>query len=91
MANETLTPQDYQQALNVQDACNPSGVLHSWMAAMQKIRKTPEYEGTDWERKHPINVLFAYKMASLFGQDHPCLTVDKAWAECEKLSKGEHR
>lgn len=50
-----------KMAMQVQDACNLSGVLHSWAEAQSAVRSD-----TRWSfRRHPVNVLFASKVASL--------------------------
>jgi hypothetical protein len=59
-----LTKRDYQEALWIQDACNLSGVVHSFSTIMSKI------EGdTVTRNKHPIAVLFSSKIASLTGSE----------------------
>jgi hypothetical protein len=56
-----------QQALDVQDACNLSGVVHSFSRAMDVLwaeaRRTDQ--GTQWVNEHPIVTLFLDKLASL--------------------------
>lgn len=68
--SKTLTPRDYKNAILVQDACNLSGVVHSFSQAMTKIWATLEAEGrasTNAANSHPIAVLYASKIASLTG------------------------
>ena len=57
----------YQQALDVQNACNLSGVVQSFSKAFDEIWKAArEVErGTDYVNTHPISVLFADKIGSL--------------------------
>lgn len=64
-----LTKKDYQTALDVQNACNLSGVIHSWDNIVSRIweQANAEGEGTDWVNRHPINVLFSDKVAQLTG------------------------
>lgn len=57
----------YQDALNVQDACNLSGVVFSFARLMDELCKEANSKklGTDWKNTHPLCVLFASKIASL--------------------------
>src|SRR5258708_33039861 len=66
---ETLTRRDYQDALDVQDACNLSGVVFAFARVMQKIcnESNAPNRGRDWKNTHPIAVLYASKIASLTG------------------------
>ena len=64
-----LTIKDWRSAIDVQDACNLSAVVHHWSALLTRLWKEAEQtgEGTDWVNKHPINVMYASKVASLTG------------------------
>ena len=66
---ELLTRKDYQAAIDVQDACNLSGVVFSFAEIMERLCNTAHAEGhgTDWKNHHPIAVLFADKIAALAG------------------------
>jgi len=66
---EVLTARDFKAALDVQDACNLSGVLHTWAKLIDKIWAEARENklGTADVNTHPINVLFASKVASLTG------------------------
>lgn len=57
-----------QQALQVQDACNFSGVLNSLNEIMQNTLM-PQSKGSRWAASHPITVLFMLKLAELGGWD----------------------
>lgn len=74
-----------QEALDVQDACNLSGVVHAWSRSITELRKLCPKLGTDGINKHPINVLFADKVASLTGSDDTG-TITDAYAECTRLA-----
>ena len=65
----SLAKEEYQKAINVQDACNLSGVVHSWSQILSKLWEEARRlgHGTDWVNQHPINVLFASKVSSLTG------------------------
>ena len=64
-----LTKRDYEDAINVQDACNLSGVVRSWAKVMSKIwdEARARGAGTQFVNEHPINVMYASKVASLTG------------------------
>lgn len=66
---KSLTPQDYKDAILVQDACNLSGVAKSFSKMLEKIwaEARKQGKGTEWVNQHPICVLFVDKMASLSG------------------------
>lgn len=55
------------EAYNVQDACNLSGVVHSFSRVFESLRALDECKGTDWINKHPVCVLYADKIAHLTG------------------------
>ena len=82
-----------KEALAVQDACNLSGVVHSFAQAMTKLGEVARAEGkgTEWKNTHPVAVLFADKVAHLTGTqgDFGCARIDAAYAACERLVKGE--
>jgi hypothetical protein len=56
-----------QTALDVQDACNLSGVVFTFAAVMKAIceRANQLGAGTEWKNQHPIVVLFLDKLADL--------------------------
>jgi hypothetical protein len=84
-----------QRAIDVQDACNLSGVIVRfrevvidalWPAAARKE------EGTGWVNGHPIAVLFAFKIASLAGVE-PINTTNleryrEAVQRCQTIASG---
>jgi hypothetical protein len=74
-----------QQALDVQDACNLSGVVHAFSRAMSVLWEEAHRtgQGTDWVNKHPIVTLFIDKLASL---NHYDSTLNHAWDEVTKLA-----
>lgn len=67
-----IKPQDYADAMLVQDASNLSGVVHSFVAVLERIGKFFE-ESKDPQlpfskmNRHPIAVMYASKIASLTG------------------------
>ena len=56
-----LSPKDYRDAISVQDACNLSGVVFAWALILERMAGMD----TNARNHHPINVLFASKVASL--------------------------
>jgi hypothetical protein len=79
------TMQDWaKDAMMVQDACNLSGVVHSFSEFMRFL--SAQNLGTDAKNSHPISVLFASKIASLTQCDS---VISQAWDACQKLT-GDH-
>jgi hypothetical protein len=58
-----LTAKDYQTALDVQSACNLSGVVFSFAHIMEKICE--DVKGTDDRNNHAICRLFAEQIMFL--------------------------
>lgn len=85
-----LTANDFQRAIDVQDACNLSGVAISFAAVMKKIcaEANEMSAGTEWKNTHPIAVLYTCKMISLTG-DGMCggVMFHQAYMECLDRSK----
>lgn len=78
-----------QLALDVQDACNLSGVLRSWGEAQHAVFEA--VNNTTDRNQHPIAVLFANKCASLTNQ-HCGDSIDtfgKAYDACLRLAQGD--
>jgi len=82
-----------QTALDVQDACNLSGVLRSFTDIVMNVlwpeaRNTGH--GTDWVNQHPICTLFLDKLASLNRTQCLCSanmdSFGKAYDEVHKLA-----
>ncbi len=59
----------YQTALDVQDACNMSGVLFSFAECMKTINAEmrEQGKGEDYRRKHPVVILFLSKLNDMAG------------------------
>jgi hypothetical protein len=53
-----------QDALDVQDACNLSGVVHGFSRAMTALRDTKPMSTTELNT-HPVAILWADKIAQL--------------------------
>lgn len=82
-----------QDALNVQDACNLSGVAQGFARAMLDLRALPECTGTDWANRHPVAILWSDKIASLTGS-HSSVTCARAYSDAMRMAgepeKEEH-
>lgn len=77
-----------QEALDVQDACNLSGVAISFANAMKDLCEHANAggHGTDWKNTHPVAVLWSSKIASLTGSDSG-IGFSRAYEECLRLAK----
>jgi hypothetical protein len=55
------------EALAAQDACNLSGVVHSFAEVLDDLwlHAQAAGQGTDWVNRHPITRAFVGKLASL--------------------------
>ena len=75
-----------QEALNVQDACNLSGVVHGFARAIGDLRELFPDKGTDFINRHPICQLWADKIAHLTGtQSLGSGSVMTAYSEVHKI------
>ena len=78
-------------ALDVQDACNLSGVVFSFAKVMQVICDEAHRlgKGTDWKNRHPIVILFLDKLADLAGccDRGTGLTFSRAYDACRALAE----
>jgi hypothetical protein len=78
-------------ALACQDACNASGVVHSFDQAMSALwdEAHKQGKGTEWVNRHPIVTLFIDKLASLNRTQCLCSgsmdAVHKATTEVENI------
>jgi hypothetical protein len=73
-----------RDAIEVQDACNLSGVAHLLVDACAAIRADDPTLGNPGLHSHPIVVLIVDKLVSLTTGDF----LD-AWPECARIAKGE--
>lgn len=78
-----------EEAIVVQDACNLSGVIHSWSESIRELRRLKPELDTVGINTHPINQLFAYKVWDLsqiwvvpFGTEFHA-----AYTKCRKLAE----
>lgn len=84
-ALQTAVKRAADNALQVQDACNSSGVVFSFARQMQTIcdASTELKKGTDWKNHHPIVFLFTYKIQALNRFEQLGLDGQYKWAERE--------
>jgi hypothetical protein len=67
-----IEKRNYQDALTVQNACNLSGVVHSFSESLSKLWDEARETGkdTDWVNTHPICILFAEQIKHLAEGDY---------------------
>jgi hypothetical protein len=80
----TLTPNHYKDAIMVQDACNLTGVLHSFIAVATIAKKDPSISDPT---RHPVMVMYAHKVASLVGRECLCEGCINTFAEAYNFCK----
>ena len=84
--SDELEAKDYQDAIRVLDACNLSGVLHSWAQKQDKIRRDSQRKGISYAT-HPINKLFAAKVVELCEMGFADTEMfGEAFAACEEAA-----
>lgn len=79
-----------QEVLDVQDACNLSGVVLAWGRSISELRSLLDDKSTDAINKHPINVMWASKVESLTRCDYTGVLSDSitevaALANCAEV------
>ena len=67
MKNNRTETQLIIEAYQVQDACNLSGVVHSFSRAISDLREACPNQGTEFYNQHPVSILYASKISSLAG------------------------
>lgn len=73
-------------AIQVQDACNLSGVVQSYARVMLELGN--HTNGTDERNHHPIAILFASKVGHLTGiGEGDTKVVSDAWDVCSQLAR----
>jgi len=66
VSNDKRTMQELaQEALDIQDACNLSGVVHAFSRVVTQLRELHPRISTDVINTHPICVMYASKIVSL--------------------------
>lgn len=79
-----------KEAIQVQDACNLSGVVHSFSRAMETIWSEARLQnhGTEWVNTHPIVTLYIDKLASLNNYRHD-FTILQMYSKVEAIAESE--
>lgn len=75
-----------KEAIDVQDACNLSGVAHGFARAMSKLCELGL--DTNARNQHPVAVMWSSKIASLTGSEDS-LTFSRAYDACKALAEGK--
>lgn len=80
-----------QKTLDVQNACNLSGVAHSFSEIMTFLTNEmiENGHGGDWKNGHPIAKLWIDKMASLAGIQNTTWEFYTAYTEVSRLAEEE--
>lgn len=56
-----------REAIDIQSACNLSGLVHGWSRSARRLRELLKTAGTDEINHHPVNQLWADKLYDLTG------------------------
>lgn len=82
-----------QEALDVQDACNLSGVVLGFGRSITELRQhltgTPGF-CTDALNQHPICKLWASKIADLSRVEYGAMAFGDAYDACRRMAAGEN-
>ena len=79
-----------QMVLAAQDACNLSGVVHSWSKVILPFLSTEKFKGMDERNRHPFSILLAYKCMALAGYEPlGCPDFDKAFSTVTDWAEGK--
>lgn len=84
MNDERTIEQLSRQALDIQDACNLTGVVHAMSRAASRLRTLYPNECTGFYNRHSVLVLFSDKIAHLTNasEEFPC-----AYRVCKALAQ----
>ena len=87
-----LQAQDYQDAIDLQDACNPIAMINTLQKAMEKVEKEVGKNGMSAVVAHPIIRLLMYKCFSMvypepFDDDRIADMFGKAYREARQAIK----
>jgi hypothetical protein len=91
MDNDNRTMLDLvKNAVGVQDACNLSGVVHSFSRDISRLRELLQgaHFSTDQLNRHPVCVLYAAKIASLTKYDYGTVAFSRAYDWCRYVMDG---
>ena len=82
------TQEAARTALECQDACNLTGVVHAFSRAMHSLRETYPNENTEFFNRHCVVTLFLSKLCDLNRGYFECDYLHASNA-CEALVRGE--
>ena len=86
----TTLSQLANRAIDVQDACNLSGVLYDFREAIVAIREimcaSAEGCSTDKLNRHPICIMYASKVADLTGLNYDSVVFGDAYRKCKVMA-----
>lgn len=85
MANTQTLQQAAQSALDVQDACNAAGIIHSLDTIVREVL-IPLNIGTREVNSHPIVAMYLYKLGELSSYGVAC-TLDAGYEMAESACK----
>jgi hypothetical protein len=89
-AQKIVTPRPIhvlaKEALDVQDACNLTGVVLGFGRAVTDLRALYPNNGTDFFNRHPIVVMWSSKISSLCGSES-MTRFSQMYQECCQLAK----
>ena len=74
-----------REAIQVQDACNLSGVAHSFAKAMSDLGE--HTNGTDERNRHPIVRVYLDKMCDLTGVGICGEAFSDSWAKVREMAE----
>lgn len=78
----------HKAAIDIQDACNPSGVAHAIIAAMQEFRESPDNKGTASLCKDHAIKLMVFQLAYLCGVSSGVANFSEGdWSESYEFCK----
>lgn len=87
MTNENLLIKDYEAALQMQYACNSSGIILALAEIMPRLNYTTFAlgKGLKWRDEHPILRLIIHQLSSLCGNGESMEYED--YARCSRFAK----
>ena len=86
---EDITPYHAQLVIDIQSACNASGVIHSLDKVITGLWEMPQAKkiGTAWVNQHPVVTMFLAQLIHLNGAGNSVLPHNHpmAFELCEKV------
>jgi hypothetical protein len=58
-----------KEAIDIQNACNLSGVIQTWSRSISALKELNPTMSTDELNHHPISVMYASKVGSMTSDD----------------------